>query len=1735
MSTSSRLARLMIVWLVGMGVVIAAVASPVQASPRPMQEIEPAGVLADIGFYPLVANGKTDIAVATCASSSQFQLRSEQPGVFMTQIFVRATVCPPKVANSWRAVVGAVPGESFIVYVWAADVFPDEANFMARATRYSVTVTALGQLNVQRIPHVAMTGNWEDPGAGATIQGTVNLKGWLLDLANWNSAGIDQVELYHGATLLGAVSYGIARPDVAAAFGDSRYTNAGFSYTLDTARLPNGAQTLSIRYRSAAFGQWQQIDRQFNVNNAVAPPPNQPPNAPILVAPANGTNTTNPQVTLQILDGGDPDNSPRPFRDFFYRIARSDGTWSSDSGWTTATDWSVRLPGPGVYQWTAQAGDSAVGSVLAGPWNLTLNASTPTIYISPTSIPANGTSTTTVTLAGVPPGHSIRLASSRGSIDRFGAMTGLVGNNGIFVTTLTSQTAGAATITAVNLTNGVSYATSASVMFTGVTPLPPPPPPKPVRILDAQSYYNLSGFFPIGMGAVENRVTVTVDWGGHQPGRVVVRVPGRAPVEQRASSSTVQLTIRMDQLLSSGANTLTITAISADGISSTPRSYLSYGWTSQGGWLQALAGSLVSEVSRNDRFTFVIYVPNDPRYTGNFAPWIPTLRTSLGIQAIGRLEVPIGSGDYELELGARFARYASTPGRKPWYGRKALSVLGKSDIEMELTGSAKGRFEWSPFSLGRPNEFKIRARAKVAHEFSESVLVVIRPLAPAGPLIVDGLRAVPPAYNWVKDRAKFYVQPSIELGGEATWAYQSGNYTFSQFGLYTDVGIEGGLKLDLYAVDGKLYLGGGSRITWIFKPSFAMDSWRFYGKAGYQVRHLWFQQSGEWPVNWVAYQRLRSNILTPSPLETIPSGQWSLLPRNYGGTNYSQLVAPNMLASVATPVERVQSNPSPLVENVFPYAEPRLAVRTDGQAMLVWAHDDLAQPRGQGYDILFSMWDGRTWTNPAPIIADPAPDSAPQVAWLEDGRALVVWTRMQLPNGLPQDAVSDATTLGATEVAWSIYEPDSKRWSTPQLLTTDTAVSDLGPMLSVGTAGTPVVIWRANDAPRLLGDEEFPDRLQLARWLGNRWSIPETVTPAVAGITHLALNHTPSQIVVAWSATATSTTTLSPTLQLFVATNTNAQWQKPTQVTNDPREHMRPSVIFRDDVPEIVWIAGGELSLASLTSIQANTQVQLATHAATTIRIPEERSVEYLQVLTDRFGNLLTVFSGQAGSQRDLYLAYYDDTIDRWGKPQPLTNDLMRELYPSVALDADGELITAYVGVDVAEQEQTAFDPDTQQSITYTQLIERDSSLYTLRHSLRHDIAVGDAQVTLLADGNESVLFSAIISNTGDIPLRDIGYTIFDGTTILASDSISGPFMAGQQETISVSYQPPMVGGVRHLRVVVDPDQTMDESNEQNNETALHAFGADLVIEDVSLQYWAGSDFGVMAQIANNGRSHSGPVELSIDRNEVGQLLTQALPSLAPGEVITVTLPWRGLNLAPGDHTITADVNLMEFDELDRENNTLSTTLSIQPDLALLADSLITSPLNADGVTVTAMLINNGFVPANDIMVSFYRRPTLSSTDVLTTTSISSLAPGEAVPVTVYLNEQLSCGLYVVVNANRAIPETDWSNNLLVQDENISGPCADFISTVSVGTAPLRVDFEDYSIGDINEWEWDFGDGTTSSEQNPSHSYNTPGMYTVTLNVIGQEGSDQMRRTDFVIVETAPTQIRRNFLPLIRR
>ncbi len=89
-----------------------------------------------------------------------------------------------------------------------------------------------------------------------------------------------------------------------------------------------------------------------------------------------------------------------------------------------------------------------------------------------------------------------------------------------------------------------------------------------------------------------------------------------------------------------------------------------------------------------------------------------------------------------------------------------------------------------------------------------------------------------------------------------------------------------------------------------------------------------------------------------------------------------------------------------------------------------------------------------------------------------------------------------------------------------------------------------------------------------------------------------------------------------------------------------------------------------------------------------------------------------------------------------------------------------------------------------------------------------------------------------------------------------------------------------------------------------------------------------------------------------------------------------------------------------------------------------------------------------------------------------------------------------------------------------VFDSITAAPTAAFGAENTNGCAPLTVSFEDNSVG-ATAWSWSFPGGTpsTSTLQNPTIVYNTPGVYDVTLTAINDIGENEVTTTAFVTAE----------------
>ncbi len=82
-------------------------------------------------------------------------------------------------------------------------------------------------------------------------------------------------------------------------------------------------------------------------------------------------------------------------------------------------------------------------------------------------------------------------------------------------------------------------------------------------------------------------------------------------------------------------------------------------------------------------------------------------------------------------------------------------------------------------------------------------------------------------------------------------------------------------------------------------------------------------------------------------------------------------------------------------------------------------------------------------------------------------------------------------------------------------------------------------------------------------------------------------------------------------------------------------------------------------------------------------------------------------------------------------------------------------------------------------------------------------------------------------------------------------------------------------------------------------------------------------------------------------------------------------------------------------------------------------------------------------------------------------------------------------------------------------------PEANFTASPTTITAGQSVQFTDQSTNNPTSWSWNFGDGSTGTSQNPSHTYTTVGTFTVILTVNNDAGSDTETKSSYITVNEA--------------
>jgi hypothetical protein len=721
-----------------------------------------------------------------------------------------------------------------------------------------------------------------------------------------------------------------------------------------------------------------------------------------------------------------------------------------------------------------------------------------------------------------------------------------------------------------------------------------------------------------------------------------------------------------------------------------------------------------------------------------------------------------------------------------------------------------------------------------------------------------------------------------------------------------------------------------------------------------------------------------------------------------------------------------------LVSNVYTFTSASVAWDPlADRGLLVWDHDDLAKPDGGSAELRFSRWDGAGWSAPAAITENLLQDVAPQVVWASGDQAVAVWHQTR------GDARATALAAGgdltpALEIVAATYDAAADAWSAPTMLT-DNTVADAGVRMARNAAGELLAAWAQSDNGFAAVEPGTPARVMAAAYDG-AWAAPTVAIADAAGLADLAVGYGDGRAAIAYTRPYTPTGATWPLHQLFVVTAHGGGWSAPQPVTYDALDHRSPTVLYNvQGQPMLLWLAGDALRLLNLVT-GAQTDLLLD---------PTLGAVNEVRGIQTQEGDIVAVLRGQGG-QHDLWTAFYARAYALWGAPRPLTASPALEHAPAIALDAAGELRLAYAATAVETMPTTVTLPDGS-SVPGTATVEGQTNLDVLRYRFDRNLTLAPDGLTVSADAAAAaievattagdVTLSAVVTNTGDLPLAGVIVSFYDGDpedggSLIEAVISAAPLPSGASRTLSSAYRPPANAGIKTLFAVAAAADQAADSDVSDNRASVRAFGPDLALESVRVSPDLQDVVTLAAVVRNIGASESLSTTLDLRLGAItGTLLAQfAVPPLQAGQAFPLFTPWDHGALPLGAHALWAITNDADFEEVNITNNHEMSRLTLGPNLTLDRTNAQADNLAGATVSVTVTVFNRG-TASGPITIAFHRESPLLGGAALVSRTIGSLASGGSAQAQVDLSGPLGCGLYVT--AEPVNGETDWSDNIV--------------------------------------------------------------------------------------------------------
>ncbi|MCC6167020.1 MAG: S8 family serine peptidase [Caldilineaceae bacterium] len=375
------------------------------------------------------------------------------------------------------------------------------------------------------------------------------------------------------------------------------------------------------------------------------------------------------------------------------------------------------------------------------------------------------------------------------------------------------------------------------------------------------------------------------------------------------------------------------------------------------------------------------------------------------------------------------------------------------------------------------------------------------------------------------------------------------------------------------------------------------------------------------------------------------------------------------------------------------------------------------------------------------------------------------------------------------------------------------------------------------------------------------------------------------------------------------------------------------------------------------------------------------------------------------------------------------------------------------------------------------------------------DLAIDTANIVFspaTPQPGDQVTVHAVLRNDGAVDAKEVAVQFLDVTDSDAVTPIGAPQLvdllpAGGSAAVEVTLETAGVSGDRKVKVVLDPQNTVAETDEENNEaqatlTMARMPQPNLVLTSQfvgfdTISAGRGATVTVIATVQNSGAQVANNVAVQFVDVTSGAVPIgepQTIASIPPGGsgVAQVVYDTRGL---AGDRRLEITVDPFNFiAETSEYDNEARVTLTVTPPAApnLVAQpALITfsppQPTQGVSVTVRAVILNDGSGSAENVVVQFLDMTGNTILPIGERQVIVSIPPGGSAQVETTYAAAGPPGtrrIQVVVDPNNFIPESNEEDNEATQTLTVTPPP---LPNLSVAAGNIAFSVPMASEGDV--------------------------------------------------------------------